>query len=144
MTAKNNAARVAVKAKPCQKQTAETALPSMMQAMTLAIKLVSCSLRCAIDSISNDDEWASPDIDSEYAVEHVLEHLQQLLKELPRDRDVFDRKWFEAGSILKLAVRGFPLKDCAYFRLLSAACKQFDVMFAAVEYADLEGRRHGE
>lgn len=143
MTAQNNAACVAVKAEPCQKQTKEPVLPSMRQAMALAINLVSTSLRQAINLIRNDDEWETPDIDAEYAVEHVLEHLQHLLKELPADRSVFDRKWLEAGSILKLAVRNFPLEKCAYFNILSAACKKFDVMFAAVEHADLEARRHG-
>ncbi|WP_211459211.1 hypothetical protein [Comamonas brasiliensis] len=114
-------------------------LPTLDQAMVLAVDMVCASLQDAINHTSLNEDWDSPDIDAEFAVEHVHEQLQRLRQSLPTDRLEFERKWLEAASIVKVVTRSFPDQNCVFINILSAVCKKFDVMLAAVEWMDAKG-----
>ena len=143
MTAKNNAARVAVKAKLSQKQADSIALPSWQQTMATALAFVQYSLEHLVRVRCKDDDWRDGDSDVDFAVDLALSNVQRLRASLPETRDEFDREWFMVAAAINLSVRAFSRPDCAYFRWLEAIQKQFEVLVAAVEFVD-EEHRYGE
>lgn len=142
MNTQNNAAQVAVMAEPCPKNAGAVILPTMQQTMLTALAFVQHSLEYLVRVRCDDMGWEDQDADIHYAVDLALEHIKGLRAELPADRDVFDRKWLMAAAAINLSVRSFSHPDSSYFRLLTFAQQQFEVLVAIVEFVDGEAR-HG-
>lgn len=129
MTKQNNAARVAVQAKPCPNQ-----------AMQLAVQFLTHSLEHLMRVSYLDEAWGTEDGESEvdFAAELALCHVKRLGEKLPCSRDEFERDWYMAAAAINLSVKAFPRKNSHYFRVLEGAEKAFAVLAEAIEFADLE------
>lgn len=139
MTKNKNAAQVAVQAELCPK-LAPVGMPSTQQTMLAALAFVQSSLEWLVKTRLSDEEWDDDDVDVDYAVDLALEHIKGLRSNLPDDRDVFDRQWFMAAAAINLSVRAFSRTDCCYYRALTGVQQKFEVLVAAVEFAELEAR----
>lgn len=161
MTTKKNAARVAVVAKPCQKQpdlqprdaldcialglplsamTQAPSLPSADQAMLTAIAHVQHSLEHLVRVRCDDKEWDDKDVDVDFAVDLALTHIRRMREELPLDRSTFENRWHMAGAAINLGARSFSRPDSMYCHWLRSAQRQFEVLVEMVEFVDEEAR----
>lgn len=138
MPIKHNAASKAVQAKPCLKAPDTNALPTLRQTMLMALAIVQKSLEDLVDIRRKDEAWDDDDVDVDYAVGLALAHIKSLRANPPAGRNQFDHAWFMAAAAINLSVRVFSRTDCYYYRSLSGAKKRFEVLVAAVEFA--EGR----
>ncbi len=168
MTASKNAARVAVKAAACpdaaakdkpqdvfdcmamdlpreqwpadclNEATSSVALPTLKQAMLLAVAYAQHSLEHLVRVRLEDEDWDDDDADVDYAVELALDCIKRLREALPEDKSVFDRQWYQAAAAINLCARTFSRTDCYYSRSLAGVKQQFDVLVSAVEFVELE------
>ncbi|MBL8356161.1 MAG: hypothetical protein JNM01_15190 [Delftia acidovorans] len=135
MTMNKNAARVAVAAEPCQKQPD---LPSADQAMLTAIAHIQHTLEHLVQVRYDDKEWDDKDVDVDFAVDLALSHIRLLRAELPLDRSTFENKWFMAGAAVNLGAQAFSRPSSLYYRWLTAAQRQFEVLVDLVAFVDEE------
>lgn len=161
MANKKNAACVAVEAKPCQKQpdlqprdavdcialglplsavTQAPGLPCADQAMLTAIAHVQHTLEHLMRVRYDDKEWDDKDVDVDFAMDLALTHIRLLRADLPLDRSTFENRWFMAGAAVNLGTRTFSRPNSPYFRWLTAAQRQFDVLVDMVVFVDEEAR----
>lgn len=138
MNAQNNAARVAVQAKPCPKQADSVALPTWQQTMVTALTFVQYSLEGLARTRCNDKGWDDKDVDIDMAVDLALSQIKGLRANLPPNRDAFEIGWYMAAAVINLSVRAFSRPDCGYFRALESLQKYFEVLAATVEFVDEE------
>ncbi len=117
---KKNTARVAVKAKPCQKQAGPIALPTWQQTMQTALAYAQDSLERLDNAISSDLDWGDADVDADVclAMELALERIKRMRADLPAERGAFEIEWYAAASVVNLSVRVFSRPDSYYFRCL--------------------------
>lgn len=163
MTKPNNAARVAVGAKPCQKQpdlqprdaldcialglplsAITQAMPTLQQTMLTALAFVQCTLEhlvCLYRDARRDG--GDMEVDVNGAVELALEHVKRLRHAIPAQRPEFDREWLRAAAAINLAARSYAQTQTAYYRWLTAAQRQFEVLVEMVEFVD-EGARSAD
>lgn len=140
MAAKNNAARVAVQAKPCRKQAASLGmvqLPTVQQGIHMACGMVADSLRMAVKCASANRGWHDEYQDSITAAEVALDIVQRLKAEMPNGIEHFSAAWWRAASVVRLARDAFPDKKAgAWFYLQTAGC-EVDALYSMVEFLDL-------
>lgn len=129
------AAQAAAQAELCPK-LAPIGMPSMKQTMLASLAFVQASLERLVHIRCSDEDWDDSDVDVDYAVDLALRHIESLRRELPDDRDVFDRQWFMAAAAINLSVRAFSRADCHYYRALTGVQQKFEVLVAAVEFAE--------
>lgn len=146
MATKRNTARVAVEAQPCQKQAVSTVLPTWQQTMQTALAYAQDSLERLDDAISSDLDWGDADVDADVclAMELALERIKRMRANPPGERGAFEVEWYAAASVVNLSVRVFSRPDSFYFRSLEFVQKLFEVLAPAVEFVDLQERRHGQ
>lgn len=146
MENKKNTAREAVKAKPCRKQVVSATLPTWQQTMQTALAYAQNSLERLDDAISSDLDWGDADVDADVclAMELALERIKRMRADLPAERGAFEIEWYAAASVVNLSVRVFSRPDSYYFRCLESLQKLFEVLAPAVEFVDLQERRHGQ
>ena len=113
MTKKNNAAQVAVQAKPCQKKavTGGSLLPSEHQVMHAACLMVADSLQQAIKAATDPAEWRDEYHDAISAVEAALNIVQNLKTGVSSALENYEEAWWRATSVARLAMDAFP-NDC--------------------------------
>ncbi|QKV52038.1 hypothetical protein [Comamonas antarctica] len=143
MNAKNNAARVAVKAKPCQKQAASpcaASLPTWQQAMVTALSFAQYSLEGLVRTRCADKDWDDRDVDIDMSVDLALLQIKSMRASPPNERSEFETGWYMAAAAINLCVRTFSRPDTGYFRSLDALKKKFEVLAATVEFVDEEER----
>lgn len=145
MTQKNNAARVAVEAKPCPKHSDAIPMPSWQQVMLAALAFAQDSLEKleSASSIDKDLGDADVDVDVSFAMDLVLERIKRMRANLPTDRATFEVEWYAAGSVVNLSVRSFSRPASYYFRCLQSVQRLFEVFAPAVEFIE-RGERHGK
>ena len=146
MNAQNNAARGAVKAKPCQKQAAKPCaiqLPTVQQAMRMACAVVAESLRAAIQAASANGKWHDEYQDSITAAEVSLDVVQRLEAEMPSDADAFDAQWWRATSVARLARDAFPDTKAAAALALQTAVRDFEALFRVVDFLAIKAEQEG-
>lgn len=143
---KKNTARVAVQAKPCQKQAGPITLPTWQQTMQTALAYAQVSLERLDDAISSDLDWDDADVDADVclAMELALERIKRMRAYPPAERGAFEVEWYAAASVVNLSVRVFSRPDSYYFRCLESLQKLFEVLAPALEFVDLQERRHGQ
>lgn len=158
MATKKNAARVAVGAKPCQKQpdlqprdaldcialglplsAAAQAMPTLQQIMGAALAQVESSLEHLMRAGADDEGWDDKDVNVDFAVDLALANVRLLRAELPMDRGSFQKKWFMAGAAVNLSAQTFSRPGARYYRWLTATQRQFEVLAELVEFVDLAG-----
>ncbi|EZP50529.1 hypothetical protein [Delftia sp. RIT313] len=157
MATQKNAARVAVKAKPCQKKSdmqprdaldcialglplsaVAQPMPTLQQTMLLVTSYVEWSLEEVIKERCKDVGWDDKDVDVDFAVDLALTHVRLLRAEIPLDRSTFESKWFMAGAAVNLAAKTFSRPDSLYYRRLIAARRQFEVLFELLDFFGAE------
>ncbi|MCT9810147.1 hypothetical protein N0K08_05855 [Acidovorax sp. Be4] len=146
MAIKKNTARAVVQAKPCQKQAGPIALPTWRQTMQTALVFAQDSLERLDGAIFSDPDWGQSDVDVDvsFAMELTLERIKRMRANLPAERGAFEIEWYAAASVVNLSVRVFSRPDSYYFRCLESVQKLFEVLAPAVEFVDLQERRHGQ
>ena len=116
----------------------DATLPSIKQAIALALAMAEARLRCLISVRCNDEHWSEADLDVDNATEIALVQILRM-KELGLEHShEFDAQWFMAAAALNLAEKAFSRKDCAYARVLAGAVDVFRVLAEAVEFAGAE------
>lgn len=159
MTTKKNAARVAVGAKPCQKQpdlqprdtldcialglplsAVAQAMPTLQQTMVAALAQVQETLERLARIRFDDDEWSDTDVDVDCVVDLALAHVRRLRAELPSGRDAFEGLWFMAAAAINLGARAFSRPNTKYHRVLAGCQRQFEILAELVEFVDQQER----
>lgn len=142
MAARNNIARVAVKAKPCQKQALAIVLPTWQQTILTALAFAQDSLERLNFAIAADKDWGDSDVEADVclSMDLVLERIKGMRANPPAEVALFEREWFESASIVNLCVRVFSRTDAYYFRCLESVKKLFEVFADAVVFVDREAR----
>lgn len=118
-----------------------TSLPTLEQTQHLACTLVLGTLRSAVEDAVHADHWCDEFHDSVCAAEMVEATLKRLQAALPGNPDDFDHYWWSAHSVTKLAAAGFPKKDCAAWRALNRAVREFETMHSAVDTIAIHERK---
>lgn len=146
MATKRSTARVAEQAQPCPKQAVSTVLRTWQQTMQAALAYAQDSLERLDDAISSDLDWGDADVDADVclAMELALERIKRMRAYPPAERGAFEVEWYAAASVVNLSVRVFSRPDSFYFRCLESVQKLFEVLAPAVEFVDLQERRHGQ
>lgn len=131
-------------AKPCLKPpqalaekapaaTETVALPTVQQAVQLALLTVRHSLRHAHRMIRADfdgDEATAPHAS---ALELVLAHLDGIAAAAPTTWDDVDGPWWQAFEAVRLVARTLDKGDCTAQRYLDGALTEFEALAGAVE-----------
>nr|WP_312379570.1 hypothetical protein [Delftia acidovorans] len=86
----------------------------------------------------DDKDWDDKDVDVDFAVDLALSHIRLLRAELPLDRSTFENKWFMAGAAVNLGAQSFSRPSSLYYRWLTAAQRQFEVLVDLVAFVDEE------
>ena len=146
MNAHNNAARVAVMAKPCQKQACRPGtgqMPTVQQAMHMACAVVSESLRAAVQAACANGQWRDEYQDVIFSVEAALDAVERLEAEMPTDPDDFDAQWWRATSVARLARDAFPDAKASASLALQTAVRDFEALYRVVDFLAVKAEQEG-
>lgn len=140
MSVKKSAAHVALQ--PGRKAVS---LPTWRQTVATALAVAQDSLERLDAAIAGDKDWGGSDVEADvsYSMDLVLEQIKGMRADFPTEAEEFDRKWYEAASVVNLCVRAFSRTDTYYFRCLESVQKLFEVFGDTVEFMGSDGCRHG-